>query len=98
LASLSAIAARRSVERPGGIEGRGRVDARNDDDDAARDIEFIRDAQKVEVSEKDAFNPWEQWRGHAGGGTAHGTLCSGRVAIDCRYRIWKKKFVMQDCV
>jgi hypothetical protein len=60
LASLSAIAARRSVERPGGIEGRGRVDARNDDDDAARDIEFIRDAKKVEVSEKDAFNPWEQ--------------------------------------
>ena len=54
--------------------------------------------EKVEVSEKDAFNPWEQWRCHAGGGTAHATLCSGRVAIDWRYRIWKKKFVMQDCV
>jgi hypothetical protein len=31
---------------------------------------FIRDAKKVEVSEKDAFNPWEQSRVSAGGETA----------------------------
>jgi hypothetical protein len=60
LASPSAIAGAGSVELPCGTEGRRRVDAKNDDDDAARDIKFIRDAKKVEVSEKDAFNPWEQ--------------------------------------